>query len=80
MTDGKQTREPDVSDAEDLHDASKPLKESGVQVYSLGMGQDYDMGELLDIASDDASVFRGGQIDELASAVTRITEQTCKGW
>ena len=79
MTDGRQTRGADAPDAEDLHVASKPLKELGVQVYSLGIGADYDIGELLDIASDDASVFRAAGFDELLSIVASITEQTCKG-
>lgn len=76
MTDGRQTKS---DDAEPLHLASRHLKESGVQVYSLGIGQDYDIGELLDIASDDASVFRSSDVDELISIVASITEQTCKG-
>ena len=79
MTDGQQTRGDEAKDAKDLHDASKPLKEQGVQIYSLGIGDDYNIGELLDIASDDASVFRAGDFDELLSIVTSITEQTCKG-
>ena len=79
MTDGRQTRGPDAPDAEDLHVASKPLKEQGVQIYSLGIGGDYDIGELLDIASDDSSVFRAGDFSELLSIVASITEQTCKG-
>ena len=79
LTDGRQTREPDVSDAEDLHKASRPLKENGVQVYSLGIGQDIDIGELLDIASDDESVFSARDFDELQSIVAGITKQTCKG-
>lgn len=79
MTDGRQTKGLDAPDAEDLHIASRPLKDLGVQVYSLGIGNDYDIGELLDIASDDASVFRSTDVDELVSIVASITEQTCKG-
>ena len=79
MTDGRQTKGEDAPDAIDLHIASRPLKDSGVQVYSLGIGTNYDIGELLDIASDDASVFRSQDIDELVSIVASITEQTCKG-
>ena len=77
MTDGMQTR--DVEGAEDLHIASKPLKEKGVQVYSLGIGANYDIGELLDTASDERSVFKAGNFEELLSIVSSITQQTCKG-
>ena len=79
MTDGRQTKGAEAPDAVDLHEASRPLKDSGVQVYSLGIGKNYDIGELLDIASDDASVFRSSDVDELVSIVASITEQTCKG-
>ena len=79
LTDGRQTRAPDVTDAEGLHTASRPLKESGVQVYSLGIGQDIDIGELLDIASDDESVFSAKDFDDLQTIVAGITQQTCKG-
>ena len=79
MTDGRQTRGLDAPDATDLHIASRPLKDIGVQVYSLGIGRNYDIGELLDIASDDASVFRSSDVDELVSIVASITESTCKG-
>lgn len=79
MTDGRQTREPDVSDAEGLHLASKPLKDSGVQIYSLGIGSDFDLSELLDIASDDASVVSAKDFDELITTVGKVTKQTCKG-
>jgi len=79
MTDGRQTKGEDAPDAKPLHLASRALKESGVQVYSLGIGKNYDIGELLDIASDDASVFRSSDVDELVSIVASISEQTCKG-
>lgn len=77
MTDGIQTR--DVAGAEELHIASKPLKEKGVQIYSLGIGSNYDIGELLDTASDERSVFKAGNFEELLSIVSSITQQTCKG-
>eukprot|EP00111_Clytia_hemisphaerica_P023393 TCONS_00068905-protein len=79
MTDGRQTKGEDAPDAVDLHIASRPLKDLGVQIFSLGIGKNYDIGELLDIASDDASVFRSSDVDELVSIVASITEQTCKG-
>lgn len=79
MTDGRQTKGEDAPDAKELHLASRSLKESGVQVYSLGIGQNYDIGELLDIASDDASVFRSSDVDQLVSIVAKISEETCKG-
>ena len=79
MTDGRQTKGKDAPDAVDLHIASRPLKDLGVQIFSLGIGKNYDIGELLDIASDDASVFRSSDVDELVSIVASITEQTCKG-
>ncbi|XP_047136671.1 collagen alpha-1(II) chain isoform X1 [Hydra vulgaris] len=79
LTDGRQTRGSSAPDAVDLHVASRPLKDIGVQIYSLGIGRDYDIGELLDIASDDASVFRSSDVDELVSIVASITETTCKG-
>ena len=79
MTDGRQTKGKDAPDAKPLHLASRELKEGGVQVYSLGIGNNYDIGELIDIASDDASVFRSTNMDELVSIVATISEQTCKG-
>ena len=79
MTDGRQTRGIDAPDAKPLHLASHPLKEKGVQLYSLGIGKDYDIGELLDIASDDASVYRSSDVDELNTIVARISEHACKG-
>ena len=79
MTDGRQAKGEDAPDAKELHLASRGLKEAGVQVYSLGIGRDYDIGELLDIASDDQSVFRSSDVDELVSIVAQISEQACKG-
>ena len=79
MTDGRQTRGVDAPDAKPLHLASYPLKRSGVQLYSLGIGKDYDIGELLDIASDDASVYRASDVNQLNDIVASISEHACKG-
>ena len=70
---------PSTPGIDNLRVASRPLKEKGVHVYSAAVGSNYDIGQLLDAASDDCSVFRVGKMNDVLSLVAGIAKQSCKG-
>ena len=77
LTDGIQTKEKGSFTA--LFEASQPLKDKGVNIYSIGVGQDTDLLELNEIASSPDNVFAVENFDHLSREVKRITKLQCRG-
>jgi len=59
--------------------ASKPIKEKGVDVYSLGVGSDILVKELIEIASSVDLVYSASNFDDLSEKVPQIAEEACEG-
>ena len=79
LTDGKQTTGRFAPDALALFEASKPLKEKGVQVFSLGITAAASKAQLIEIASADEHAFKVETFGELADIVNRIKKKICIG-
>jgi hypothetical protein len=63
-----------------LQIASSGLQVKGVHVYSLGVGKNADVLELLDIASTDDAVFSTRNFDDLTNTMVEpIQTEMCKG-
>jgi hypothetical protein len=77
LTDGIQTK--DKGPFTSLHIASSRLQNKDVNVYSLGVGSDIDVTELLDMASGKDFVFSARNFDDLSTRVKEITEAQCQG-
>lgn len=65
---------------DDISDPAQKLRDSGVTVFSVGVGKNYDLKELQDMATDPDSqhVFKG-EFDALSSQVESIVDMACKG-
>ena len=72
ITDGKSR--------DDISDPAQKLRDSGVSVFSVGIGKNYNLKELEDMATDPDSqhVFKG-EFDALSSQVESIVDTACKG-
>ena len=72
ITDGKSR--------DDIADPAQKLRDSGVTVVSVGIGKNYDLKELQEMATDPDSqhVFKG-EFDALRSQVESIVDTACKG-
>ena len=72
ITDGKSR--------DDISDPAQKLRDSGVTVFSVGAGKNYDLKELQDMATDPDSqhVFKG-EFDALSTQVDSIVDMACKG-
>ncbi|XP_048583231.1 uncharacterized protein LOC5507629 isoform X2 [Nematostella vectensis] len=76
LTDGIQTK--DKGPFTPLQKASQPMKDKGVEVYSLGIGSDIDVSELITFASGEKYVFNAKSFDELQLQVENITQAQCQ--
>lgn len=77
LTDGKQTTDRDPFTQLDV--ASQPLKDKNVQIYALGIGTEFDLGDLTKIATNFGFVFTAATFDELQNVVSDIAEGQCTG-
>lgn len=64
LTDGKQTVAPD---ARTLDEAARPLHETDVRIFVVGMGNNVDVEELQAVALDKEDVFLAPSFDNLVS-------------
>ncbi|XP_048583307.1 uncharacterized protein LOC5512020 isoform X1 [Nematostella vectensis] len=76
LTDGIQTKDRGPFTPPGI--ASGPLKMKGVEVYSLGVGSDIEVLELITMASSDINVYSARNFDELETKVADITQAQCK--
>ena len=72
ITDGKSR--------DDISEPAQKLRDSGVSVFTVGVGKNYDLKELQEIATDPDSqhVFKG-EFDAINSLVESIIDMACKG-
>ncbi|XP_027057449.1 collagen alpha-1(XII) chain-like isoform X1 [Pocillopora damicornis] len=74
ITDGQQTTTKAYTP---LDQASKGIKDKGVEVFALGIGSGVDTSQLRQIASSNDNVFTAPGFNELESVVKQIVEKTC---
>ena len=77
LTDGSQTA--DVG-AEEPGDIAEELRNDGINILVVGIGQGVNQTELNHIAGGDANAFSAASFDELIASdfVNKIKEQSCK--
>ena len=80
MTDGEQTVEKNStkSDIEILTEASKPLKDKGVRIISLGIGRRANKKSLEAISSG-SDVYSSESFSKLRLLVRKLKKGTCQG-
>ena len=72
LTDGKSK--------DNIGTPAQKLRDSGVTVISIGMGTDYDLEQLREIATDpDSQHMFKAEFDSLGSLVDSIVDTGCKG-
>ena len=74
ITDGEQTT---TGGFTPLDIASQGIKDKGIAVYSLGIGDNVDSDQLKQIASSEDNVFTSDGFDELLDVVQPIVERSC---
>ena len=81
LTDGKQSKSPyeNYPLNIDFKAASKPLKDIGVQIYTVILGKDYNLFDMLDISSSDEKMFRAANLNNLDKLAAKISNSICKG-
>ena len=52
-------------------------RQNGIEVISVGVGQDVDMGELQGIAGDPSRVYKLTGYDKLAGIATQLVASSC---
>ncbi|EDO40880.1 predicted protein [Nematostella vectensis] len=58
---------------------SQKLKDRGIDVYTVGVGDDVDLFELLSISSGDKYTYSAKNFDELQAKVQEILQEQCTG-
>ena len=76
ITDGKQTTTLPYTR---LSVASQGIKNKGVTVYAIGVGNEADRAELEQIASGSEYVFTSSSFSDLQNIAPRITKRFCSG-
>ena len=62
-----------------LDQASQTLKDKGVTIFSLGIGPNIAIIELLQMASDEQHVYNAESFNQLQDVVKTVTQGQCKG-
>ena len=63
---------------EDLEKASAPLKKKGVHIYSIAIGNNFDIINLITIAHDDSSLFHPWSENAWGNIAEAVIEQHCQ--
>lgn len=74
LTDGRQSQDPDTVP---LQDAVRPLKQLGVRIYAVAIGDEVDLPDLLPV-TDSKDVFTVSDFDDLANMANDIALKTCR--
>ncbi|XP_028401134.1 uncharacterized protein LOC114524110 isoform X2 [Dendronephthya gigantea] len=77
FTDGEQTTQ-GVTDLIPLREASNRLRERGIIVYAVGIGDSVKRKQLLDIAGDEGHVIELSSFSELQESAAKIAASTCQ--
>ena len=66
--------------SEPLHKASQPLREKGIHVVSVGLGDDIDVNELKAMATfKETGPFLIKDLNSLVNYITSLAKEICKG-
>lgn len=76
LTDGKQSTINGVKKS--VGEAARPLIESGVKTFSIGIGSSVDGNELRAMVEDDDDVITAANFDELLTRIENITQLPCQ--
>lgn len=75
LTDGRQSRDPDTIP---LQDAVRPLRQLGVRIYTVAIGDEVDLKELYQVTERKEDVFPVSDFADLANMANDIALKTCK--
>lgn len=78
LTDGSQTW---VGGSEDPITVAEEIRNSGIHIMVIGIGDEVDVNELKGIAGSDKNIFTGVSFDEVITSdfVEKISSSTCNG-
>ena len=78
LTDGQQSRGPDVTD---LRVASQKLKDENIEIYAVGIGAEIDFGQLRQLVSKPEYIFFASDFDRLITQIAPeiTTALKCEG-
>ena len=79
ITDGAQTKSGKKGPYTPLAKASQPLKDKGVDIWSIGVGKGVNRTELETIASDPKKVMIVRSFKELKPVVEELQRKACEG-
>ena len=79
ITDGAQTRSGKKGPYTPLAQASQPLKDKGVDVWTIGIGKRVNITELQIIASDPKKVIVVSSFKELKPIIEELQRKACEG-
>ena len=79
ITDGSQTRNGKKGPHTPLVNASQPLKDKGVDIWSIGVGKGANISELKIIASDPEKIILVSSFKELKPIIEEIQRRACDG-
>ena len=75
LTDGRQSQDPDTVP---LKDAVLPLRQLGVRIYTVAIGDEVDLKELYQVTERNEDVFPVSDFDDLANMANDIALNTCR--
>lgn len=76
MTDGKQTETPD---SKSLDQASRPLKQAGVRIITVGIGKYANRKELRLMTDNDDDVLMLQSFNDLTTKLGTLKMKSCEG-
>lgn len=79
ITDGSQTKNGKKGPYTPLGKASQPLKDKGVDVWSIGVGKGANITELQTIASDPKQVIIVKSFKQMNVIIEELQRKACKG-
>lgn len=75
LTDGRQSQDPDTVP---LQGAVLPLRQLGVRIYTVAIGDEVDLKELYQVTERNEDVFPVSDFDDLANMANDIALNTCR--
>lgn len=75
LTDGRQSQDPDTVP---LQKAVLPLRQLGVRIYTVAIGDEVDLKELYQVTERNEDVFPVSDFDDLANMANDIALNTCR--
>ena len=75
LTDGRQSQDPDTVP---LQEAVLPLRQLGVRIYTVAIGDEVDLKELYQVTERNEDVFPVSDFDDLANMANDIALKTCR--